>query len=151
MGAKYDTGPEFRALLRALRDRRRWSQERLAQVAGMDCSLVSRLEGGLRQATPDAIGKLIVALEPDPLDVARLYLAGGFAPPALAALEAADLAGLLRVVGSPQRRRLLTLLGGLPDVRLGALLTLLAGDTADVDQDERRLPEPRLLPARRAG
>ncbi len=56
---------DFRALLRRYRDRRRWSQERLADESEMDHSLVSRLETGGREPTRGSIAKLCAGLTPD--------------------------------------------------------------------------------------
>lgn len=52
----------FRATLRRHRDARRWSQEKLAAQSEMDHSLVSRLEGGQRTPTREAIRKLATGL-----------------------------------------------------------------------------------------
>ena len=71
---------DFRALLRAHRERRRWSQERCAAECEMDHSLVSRIEGGQRNPTREAVEKLIAGLQlPD--DAAdALRIAAGYVP-----------------------------------------------------------------------
>ena len=74
---------DFRALVRRYRERRRWSQERLAAEAEMDHSLVSRLESGQRQPTREALAKLCAGLGLDRGDADRLWLAAGFVPPEL--------------------------------------------------------------------
>lgn len=68
----------FRRLLKAHRERRRWSQERLAMEAEMDHSLVSRLESGQRGPTRDAIGKIAAGLELTPHTRDDLLMAAGF-------------------------------------------------------------------------
>jgi transcriptional regulator with XRE-family HTH domain len=71
----------FRSRLRSYRQRRSWSQEYLALEAGMDHSLVSRIENGQRRATREAIDKLVTALRLPRMDADGLYLAAGFIPP----------------------------------------------------------------------
>ena len=112
----FDTAP-FRALLKRLREARRWSQERLGDEAGVDHSLVSRLERGRRTPTRDAIDTLAAGLRLGPLDRDRLLMAGGFLPrdpssalarePALAALYRALTDDRLSAVQGACLRRLL--------------------------------------------
>ena len=71
----------FAALLRAHRNARRWSQERLAFESAMDHSLVSRLESCRRTPTPESVGKLALALRLSPPEVDHLWMAAGFLPP----------------------------------------------------------------------
>lgn len=71
---------EFRQQLKALREQRRWSQERLAELAGMDHSLVSRLEGGQRAPTRDAVEKLSRGLGLPDEGKDCLLIAGGYLP-----------------------------------------------------------------------
>lgn len=71
---------EFRRRLKSLREERRWSQERLADQAGMDHSLVSRLEGGQRAPTRDAVEKLARGLNLPDEEKDRLLIAAGYFP-----------------------------------------------------------------------
>lgn len=94
-GKKYSP---FAGYLKALRDTRRWSQERLAVESDMDHSLVSRLESDQRNPTREATLKLSegMALRPDQRD--RLLVLGGHVPVDLANTIAAEpgLAALYR-------------------------------------------------------
>lgn len=92
---------DFRAILRAHRARRGWSQERLAAEAAMDHSLVSRLEGGQRAPTRDAIGKLARALSLTDAQRDRLYLAAGYISPDLDTHALATLVDIVRAEGAP--------------------------------------------------
>lgn len=87
---------EFRALVKAHRDARRWSQERLAAEAEMDHSLVSRLESGQRAPTREAIGKLARGLELDRERTEALHLAAGLLPGTIDAGELRAAVALLR-------------------------------------------------------
>lgn len=78
---------DFRTLLRRYRDRRHWSQERLAGECEMDHSLVSRLESGQREPTPASLAKLCAGLELARDDADRLWLSAGLLPPDLCADE----------------------------------------------------------------
>lgn len=71
----------FRATLKRFRQRRNWSQERLAGEAEMDHSLVSRLEAGARNPTPESLGKLVPVLNVSAQEADYLYLAAGLVPP----------------------------------------------------------------------
>jgi transcriptional regulator with XRE-family HTH domain len=71
----------FRQRLLSYRKRRNWSQEKLAEQAEMDHSLVSRIEHGQRRPTLEAIGKLVKGLQLTQMDADGLYLAAGFIPP----------------------------------------------------------------------
>lgn len=91
----------FRALLKAHREGKRWSQERLAEESDLDHSLISRIESGQRSPTRDSIAKLargphdgrstsqrglnLTAAEYD-----QLLLAAGFRPHDPAAMIAAQ-------------------------------------------------------------
>lgn len=90
----------FRAALKRFRDARRWSQEKLAFHAGMDHSLVSRLESGQREPTREAVGKLAAGLALDSVERDLLLAAAGYFPEEPANLFAHD----------PQIARLLALL-----------------------------------------
>lgn len=71
------------AELKRLRDGRRWSQERLAHEAGMDHSLVSRIESNQRAATQWSMVKLADALAPDDAAVrVKLLVLAGYMPAA---------------------------------------------------------------------
>lgn len=99
----------FRAALRAHRARRRWSQERLALEAEIDHSLISRLEAGQRNPTPDAIGKLATGLALDPAATEALYLAAGLLPPTIAAEEWRAAVAYLRETTPGEREAALAL------------------------------------------
>lgn len=86
---------EFRALLKAHRDARRWSQERLAAEAEMDHSLVSRIESGQRNPTREALGKLARGLELDRERTEALFLAAGLLP---ASIDAGDLRAAVALI-----------------------------------------------------
>lgn len=77
-------GDDFRTLLRRYRDRRRWSQERLASESEMDHSLVSPLESGQREPTRQSIAKFCAGLGLSQEEADRLWLAAGFVPADLA-------------------------------------------------------------------
>lgn len=74
------TTETFAALLRSYRDKRRWSQERLAAEAKVDHSLVSRLESGQRRATRESVDALALGLGLTAAQHDALLLAAGFAP-----------------------------------------------------------------------
>ena len=131
--------------IRAYRLARGWSQERLAAECEIDHSLMSRVETGARTATPATVAALIVGLELADDEGARLYLLAGLAPPPLAKLTDGELAGLLAVINHEQRRAALDRLASLGPRRLGALLTLLEGNDAELGTDERRVDQPRPL------
>lgn len=86
---------DFRALLKAHRDARRWSQERLALEAAVDHSLLSRLESGGRNPTREAVGKLATGLGLDRERAEHLLLSAGFLPDTI---DAGDLRRALAVV-----------------------------------------------------
>lgn len=72
----------FRQTLRTMRELKHWSQERLADEAGMDHSLVSRLESGQRGPTVANLEKISRALAPgDERARALLYVAAERLPP----------------------------------------------------------------------
>jgi transcriptional regulator with XRE-family HTH domain len=73
---------DFPALLRATREATGLSMPQLAEKAGVDSSMVSRLEGGHRNPTRDMIGLLCEGLGLDEDDVTAhdLFLAAGFVP-----------------------------------------------------------------------
>ena len=122
----FDTAP-FRALLKRFREARRWTQERLGDEAGVDHSLVSRLESGRRTPTRDTIDKLAGGLRLAPLERDRLLMAGGFLPrdpasglarePALAALYRALTDDRLSAAQGACLRRLLAELAAFAGAR----------------------------------
>lgn len=75
-----DRHADFRRLLRASRHVRGWSMERLATEAGIDHSLISRIESGARNPTRDTIARLARALDLDDDSAAEFSLAAGFVP-----------------------------------------------------------------------
>ena len=96
----------FRAQIKEYRDRHSWSQERLAEEADMDHSLVSRLESGQRTPTREAVGKLGDGLRLGDGQRDMLLVLAGFAPddPAnfLALHEEHALADVYRLLSDPQ-------------------------------------------------
>ena len=90
--------PAFRALLRRFREARRWSQEKLAEAADVDHSLVSRWEGGSRGVTAEAVQKLAAGLRLSPGDRDRLLMAAGYMPerPEATVLDEPQVARLYR-------------------------------------------------------
>lgn len=70
----------FATQLKAHRDRRNWSQERLSIESEMDHSLVSRLESDQRTPTRGAILKLSLGLQLTPQDRDRLLMLAGYMP-----------------------------------------------------------------------
>ncbi len=71
---------EFGQLLKALRERRGVSQSKLAERADFDHSYVSRLEGGARMPTRDAVDRLGAALGLGLSERDSLLAAAGFLP-----------------------------------------------------------------------
>ncbi len=71
---------EFGQLLKSLRERRGVSQSRLAERAEFDHSYVSRLEGGARMPTRDAVDRLGDAMELSEGERDMLLAAAGFLP-----------------------------------------------------------------------
>jgi len=71
---------EFGQLLKALRERRGVSQSKLAERAEFDHSYVSRLEGGARMPTRDAVDRLGAALGLGESERDALLAAAGFLP-----------------------------------------------------------------------
>jgi transcriptional regulator with XRE-family HTH domain len=65
-------------LVRRLREQRNWTSYELAERSGLNRSIVSKLERGLRTATPETLAKLADALD---VGVEDLYAAAGFAAP----------------------------------------------------------------------
>lgn len=79
-----DDQAAFRALLKRLREARRWSQERLALEAECHTSLVSRVEGGSRGVTRELVAKLVAGLALGEGERDALFVAAGYLPPGLA-------------------------------------------------------------------
>jgi transcriptional regulator with XRE-family HTH domain len=71
---------EFGQLLKALRERRGVSQSKLAERADFDHSYVSRLEGGARMPTRDAVDRLGQALGLGESERDALLASAGFLP-----------------------------------------------------------------------
>lgn len=71
---------EFGKLLKALRERRGVSQSKLAEKAGYDHSYVSRLEGGARMPTREAVENLGSALGLGATERDALLASAGFLP-----------------------------------------------------------------------
>ncbi|CAN5164678.1 hypothetical protein BH23CHL1_BH23CHL1_09370 [soil metagenome] len=80
----------FSVALRQSRERQRLSQSRLAAAAGFDHSYVSRLEGGTRTPTRDAVVKLGDALTLDDIETDALLAAAGFMPARIENLLASE-------------------------------------------------------------
>lgn len=74
------TGHGFSDLLREFRERAGLSQSRLARLARIDHSYVSRLEGGRRAPERAVVLRLAEALGLDPTERDRLLVAAGAAP-----------------------------------------------------------------------
>lgn len=81
---------EFGKLLKALRERRGVSQSKLAEKAGFDHSYVSRLEGGARMPTRDAVDRLGAALELGESERDSLLASAGFLPRDLTSLLSSE-------------------------------------------------------------
>lgn len=73
-------GGEFGVALARERQRRRWSQQRLADVAGISQRHLSFLETGRSQPGRAALSKLLNALDLDIATARRLMAAAGFRP-----------------------------------------------------------------------
>ena len=71
---------EFGQLLKSLRERRGVSQSKLAERAEFDHSYVSRLEGGARMPTRDAVDRLGDAMDLSEGERDMLLAAAGFLP-----------------------------------------------------------------------
>ena len=73
-----ESGPEkaFGQALRAIREEKGISQERLALDAGFDRTFVSLLERGLRSPTIRTVVKLAVILQVQPSEIVRRMEAG---------------------------------------------------------------------------
>jgi transcriptional regulator with XRE-family HTH domain len=71
---------EFGQLLKSLRERRGVSQSKLAERADFDHSYVSRLEGGARMPTRDAVERLAEALGLGNTERDTLLASAGFLP-----------------------------------------------------------------------
>lgn len=74
-------GQSFPVLLRNLRERAGLSQTKLAQLASLTHSHISRLESGERNPTCDAVLRLAEALRLDLDERAALVMAAGYLPP----------------------------------------------------------------------
>lgn len=114
---------EFRELLKRYRSGRRWSQEHTAAECDMDHSLVSRIEGGQRNPTRDAIGKFSTGLGLSEAQRDELLMLAGYAPDSAASIlrDDPELQLLYRTLHDPetpplmaqQIRGMLALINGL--------------------------------------
>jgi transcriptional regulator with XRE-family HTH domain len=73
-------GNEFGPLLKSLRERRGISQSKLAAKAEFDHSYMSRLEGGARMPTRDAVDRIGEAMDLSEGEHDMLLAAAGFLP-----------------------------------------------------------------------
>lgn len=82
-------GRTLKALREASHTRNRLflSQARLAEVAGLDHSTISRLESGARRPSRDVIERLAMALDLTDEERERLSWSAGFVPRGNAAIE----------------------------------------------------------------
>ncbi len=71
----------FTQVLRALRERKGFSQSRLAREAGFTPSYISRLESGQRRPSYDAVLTLSRVMGLEGEERRRLFRAGGFVVP----------------------------------------------------------------------
>ena len=81
---------EFGQLLKSLRERRGVSQSKLAERAEFDHSYVSRLEGGARMPTRDAVDRLGDAMDLSEGERDMLLAAAGFLPRDFAKILSAE-------------------------------------------------------------
>jgi transcriptional regulator with XRE-family HTH domain len=93
--AMEDAVSEFGPQLSELRQARGWSQVKLAQIAGLDPSTVSRFEAGSRAPERDTVLKIADALVLPVIDRERLLAAAGFRSEAWDDPMLAELAQLL--------------------------------------------------------
>src|SRR4029453_15197701 len=96
-----DAVSEFGPQLSELRQARGWSQVKLAQMAGLDPSTVSRFEAGSRAPERDTVLKIADALVPPVIDRERLLAAAGFRSEAWDDPMLAELAQFLNDPGMP--------------------------------------------------
>lgn len=80
--------PPLGILLRRYRDRRNWSQQRVADECELDGSLISRLENGTREPTRETLAKLAAGLGLGLAERDALFVAAGFLPQGLSADDA---------------------------------------------------------------
>lgn len=90
----------------------------LAEWAGMDHSLVSRLESGERNPTRDSLPPLCNALRLMPREVEALYLGAGFVPPGV---DTATLAALIEIVRGHDSKTLTAALALVHEAKLALL------------------------------
>jgi transcriptional regulator with XRE-family HTH domain len=96
-----DAVSEFGPQLSELRQSRGWSQVKLAQIAGLDPSTVSRFEAGSRAPERDTVLKIADALVLPVVDRERLLAAAGFRSEAWDDPMLAELAQLLNDPAMP--------------------------------------------------
>lgn len=80
----------FADLLRGFREQAGLSQSRLARIAGLDHTYLSRLENGQRIPTRRVVLKLAEALGVDPVKRDQLLVAAGLAPVSALTLAVGD-------------------------------------------------------------
>lgn len=87
--------PALGKILQPLRNSRGLTRKRLAEIAGLDASSVSRLESGERGISRDVVDRLAQALKATSDEYAALLNAAGFLPKEAAILlEEPDLSGI---------------------------------------------------------
>jgi transcriptional regulator with XRE-family HTH domain len=72
--------PAFGLLLRQYREKKQWSQSRLAARCDFNHSYISRLEAGGRSPSAETVSTLIDQLELSVVDASRLRMSAGFMP-----------------------------------------------------------------------
>ena len=98
----------FGALLRSLRVRMGFSQNRLARLAGVDPAYVNRLERAAPESSSLPSRKVVLALaeslEAGPVDVERLLVAAGLCPESIVRLGGWEqsLGDIAAVLGDPR-------------------------------------------------
>lgn len=111
-GGRAGERPPFGAALKQYREAARVSQSKLAERAGFDHSYVSRLEGGARTPTREAVLQLAEALGVDGTGRDALLAAAGFLPREVNSLlttepEVTEVLDLLRNEAVPEGFRLI--------------------------------------------
>ena len=96
----------FGDVLLRVRERKGMTQSKLAQLANIDHSYVSRLEGNAREPSSDMVHVLARAMEADPREGDELHLAAGSLPPGMSRFpELVDLLLWLQDPGTPDDKR----------------------------------------------
>jgi len=95
------SSPAFGRRLRPLREARGLNQKRLAELADVDASTISRLESGGRGVSREVVDRLAQALETTPDQYGELLRAAGFLPDEAAILlEEPELARLSQLLAA---------------------------------------------------